>query len=349
MTKAEVAVIDLNGDPHQRGLYHGLQAADAIQAFLSDGLTRLDAFLAECPTMDRFEAELSAYGRSIREQTPDIFREIEGLADGASISLSQAILLQTRRELAGFSRFTTAGDCTTFARTSGKAVLGQTIDLAGDMDDQLTVLRVRDRFTGHRALVLSFTGLLGYLGVNDRGLAVGINLVLGGSWRPGLPPYLAIRHLLDTCSSVEGALERLGQLDMASSRCLMLCDESAAAYVEVLGGRLSVRRGTLLSHTNHFLDPDFSARDEMNIFARNGSGKRLDACSAWLRANGDRLDPEAYFDLFTSDPIVVPNSGNRSVEKTVAAVVLDPVERVLYVRAGDPRAATTQRFEMLAA
>jgi isopenicillin-N N-acyltransferase like protein len=349
MTTADVAVIDLNGDPHQRGLQHGLQAADAIQAFLNDGLTRLDAFLPEHPTLDRFEAELSAYGRSIREQAPDIFREIEGLADGAGISLPQAMLLQVRRELAGFSRFATAGDCTTFARTSGKPVLGQTVDLAGDMDEQLTLLRVRDRFTGHRALVLSFTGLLGYLGVNDRGLAVGINLVLGGDWKPGLPPYLAIRHLLDTCASVEGALDRLGELDLASSRCFMLCDGSSAAYAELLDGRLSVRRGSVLSHTNHFLDPDFAALDDMNVFARNGSRKRLDACSAWLRANLDCTDPEACFDLFTSAPVCVPDSGDRSVEKTVAAVVLDPVDRVLYVRPGNPRYSTTRRFEMLAA
>lgn len=349
MRIADHAVIDLDGDPYRRGLTHGRRAQEAIRAFLDDGVARLDVFFDRRPTLRQFETELQAYGHCIRAQAPAIFREIEGLAEGAGISLTQALLLQARRELAGFSRFATAGDCTTFAQTLGRPVLGQTIDLAGDMEDQLTLLRVRDTVTGHRALVLSFTGLLGYLGVNDRGLAVGLNLVLGAAWRPGLPPYLAIRHLLDTCGSVDQALDCLGRLDLASSRCFMLCDASGAAWVEALGGGRAVRRGSRLTHTNHFLDPAFAPRDELNPFAKNGSRKRLEACSAWLDSHDDVQDPEAYFDLFSAEPVLVADIGVRSVEKTVAAVVLDPVDRRLFVRAGDPRHAKTQRFDMLTA
>ena len=64
---------------------------------------------------------------------------------------------------------------------------------------------------GRRSLLLSFGGLLGYLGINSDGLAIGLNLVLGGDWGPGIPPYLAIRHLLDSAGSVAEALELLAR------------------------------------------------------------------------------------------------------------------------------------------
>ncbi len=117
-----------------------------------------------------------------------------------------AWLLQLRRELLGYSRVT-AGDCTAYAAAGG--VLAQTVDLNGNLDDQIAVLEVAG--PPRRSLLLSFGGLLGYLGVNDAGVAVGLNLVLGGTWRPGVPPYLAIRHVLDTAESVDHAVECVGR------------------------------------------------------------------------------------------------------------------------------------------
>src|SRR5262249_35274267 len=149
--------------------------------------------------------------------------EIEGLAHGAGISREHALLLQLRSEIMGYRKVRAPGGCTTYARTGQTPVLAQTIDLAGNLDDQIAVLDLAPAGKGH-SLVLSFGGQLGYLGLNSHGLAVGLNLVLGGQWRPGVPPYLAIRHLLDTAASVTEAIEILAELPLASSRNIMLCD-----------------------------------------------------------------------------------------------------------------------------
>lgn len=346
MTSGTVPILALEGEPYERGLQHGGQAGEAIRAFLNDGLARLDAFLPAPLTLAGFDARLAKYGKAIASQTPDLFREIEGLATGARITLTEALLLQTRRELAGYSRFTTAGDCTTFASVAGTPLLGQTIDLAGDVEDQLCVLRISDPRTGRRSLILSFTGLAGYLGLNDRGLAIGLNLVLGGAWGPGIPPYLAIRHLLDTSDSVDDALSRLERLDLASSRSFTFCDCRTAAFVEALNGQIDVRRAPVLAHTNHFLSPAFVAQDEINVFAKNASRRRLEACEAWLAAQPADLEPERVFSLFSAEPVLVPDAGDRRREKTVAAVILDPTRGVLHLRAGDPRYTTTLRFAL---
>ena len=345
MTRHPV-VLNLNGDAFTRGWQHGTAQRDAIHGFLADGLARLNAFRPMPPTLACYAPRLREDALSIERQTPDLWREIEGLAAGADICIEQAVLLQARRELAGYSRLTTLGDCTTFARAHGPAVLAQTIDLAADMDDQLCVLHSRDGATGRCSLLVSFTGLLGYLGLNDRGLAVGLNLVLGGTWRPGLPPYLAIRHVLDNAGTVMEGVALLRNLDLASSRAIMLCDASSVTVVEALDGAFRVLHGRELAHTNHFLAPDFAIRDEINVFAGNGSRRRLAACQTWLAAHPGAIAPSAVFDLFCSEPVMVPGTGDRRREKTVAAVVLQPETGHAHLRCGDPRVADTLHFTM---
>ncbi|MBN9047684.1 MAG: peptidase C45 [Rhizobiales bacterium] len=341
-----VPFFDLVGTSYQRGHHYGAAAKAKIDEFLRDGLARLDAFQADRPILADFEQLLMQYGESISRQTPELFVEITGIAKGAQIPVSAAMLLQCRRELAGYSRFTTTGDCTTYADLRRKPILAQTIDLAGDMEDQICVLRNRNNESGRTSLLVSFTGLLGYLGLNDRGLAIGINLVLGGQWRPGIPPYLLIRHLLDTASSVEEAIELLADFDIASSRCFVLCDRTQAAEVEIVNGNVYVRRGNVIAHTNHFLNPQLTKFDELNVFARNGSVRRLTECRRWLDEHHGRAKPEEILDFLSKPPLFVPDRGDRGREKTVAAVVLLPAKGTIYLRPTDPNQSNIVRFNL---
>jgi isopenicillin-N N-acyltransferase-like protein len=195
--------------------------------------------------------------------------------------------------------------------------------------------------------VLSFGGLLGYLGVNSDGLAIGLNLVLGGDWHPGLPPYLAIRHLLDNAGCVSEAVELLAHLPLASSRSLTLCDPVSALSVEILDGTLRFVGTGDLVHANHFLHPDFASRDELNIFARNSSLLRTKAAASGLAAFGETgpgAGVEEHFALLCQPTICVGDVGDIRRERTVAAVVMVPGLRELHLRPGDPSAATTRSF-----
>jgi hypothetical protein len=341
-----VPYIRAHGDPFAAGYQHGAALSEALHAFLDDGLTRLNRILPEPVTLASLGSQLAAYSAEISAATPDLAEELRGLAQGADISYEQALLLQLRREIMGYSRIPTMGDCTTYARAG--AVLAQTVDLNGDLDDQISVLDVSRPGSGRRSLVLSFGGLLGYLGINSDGLAVGLNLVLGGEWRPGLPPYLAIRHLLDTATGVDDAVAILRGLRLASSRSLMLCDASKAVCVEILGDEIRVVDSQELVHTNHFLHPDFVPHDELNVFARNSSLLRLKACQAALPSLSADASPEEHFALMSAAPICVADTGDVRRERTVAAVVMRPEHGELHVRPGDPSRSVTQSFSLAA-
>jgi hypothetical protein len=344
-----VPFVSASGTAFTVGFEHGSRLGPRLRHFLADGHARLDTLLPAPLPGARLRGLLAEYADAIRTATPGLFQEIEGLAAGAGMPVLDAVLLQVRRELLGYQRVPTMGDCTTYARVGADAAgtaLAQTVDLNGDLDDVLAVLRVAGPPDGPRTLVLSFGGLLGYLGLNSRGLAIGLNLVLGGRWTPGLPPYLAIRHLLDTAGCVEEAIDVLAGLPLASSRAFTFCDPEGAATVEVLDNEHRVVRARTLTHTNHFLDPGFAGHDELNVFARNSSLRRLQAAQAGLARLPADATPDEHFALLCSEPICVPPRGDIRNERTVAAVVMYPAAGALFLRPGEPTRSRTHSFEV---
>ncbi|MFE4054829.1 C45 family autoproteolytic acyltransferase/hydrolase [Streptomyces sp. NPDC059096] len=341
-----VPFVRAHGDPYECGRRHGAERGASLRAFVGDGLARLARIMPDPVSMESLRPVLDAHRAEIEAQTPRLMEEVRGLAAGAGLGEDEALLLQLRREIMGYQRIPTSGDCTTYARTGHGAppVLAQTVDLNGDLDDQISVVHVAPADSPRQALVLSFGGLLGYLGVNSDGLAVGLNLVLGGDWRPGLPPYLAIRHLLDTASCVDEAVDILRGLKLTSSRTLVLCDTEKTAWVEFLGDDCRIAEADITTHTNHFLHPDFVPRDELNVFARNFSRLRLNTCRGELAALPPDAGVEDHFAVLSQAPIRVEGNGDIRRERTVAAVVLRPDLGELHIRPGDPARSRTRSF-----
>ncbi|HET9895830.1 MAG TPA: C45 family peptidase [Streptosporangiaceae bacterium] len=353
-TDGRVPLIRAGGDPFDVGYQHGAARAAALREFLDDGLCRINKLTPEPTSLSALGPELDKYSRAIASATPALTEELAGLASGAGITADEAMLLQVRREIIGYRKVPARGDCTTYASlTAGPAktaVLAQTVDLNGNLDDQLAVLDLKLSGSRRRALVLSFGGQLGYLGINSDGLAIGLNLVLGGTWHPGLPPYLAIRHLLDTASSVAEALDVLATLPLASSRSLTFCDPGSLACVEILGDQLRVTAFAGQSaHTNHYLHPDFAAADELNVFARNFSEQRLRACEAGLASLAELpagAGAEEHMALLCQPNVCVAGNHDIRRERTVAAVVMLPSRGELHLRPGNPSASSTVTYRI---
>jgi isopenicillin-N N-acyltransferase-like protein len=353
MSAAPLPFVRACGSPFAVGSGHGAARRESLRAFIGDSLGRLNRVMRPAVSMAELSPTISAYGAAIEAASPDLAAEIRGLAHGAGLSQAEATLLQLRREIMGYRKIPkmpSLGGCTAYARagraSGGVPVLAQTIDLSGNLDDQITILDAGYAGSGRRALILSFAGLLGFVGLNSDGLAIGLNLVVGGDWHPGLPPYLAVRHLLNTAASVAEAVSILRDLPLASSRSIMLCDPREACYVEILGADVRAVSAPEITHTNHYLHPDLAPRDEVNVFARNSSLRRLEACRRGLGGIPAAAGVEDHFGLLCEPPIRVPDEGDISRDRTVATVVMLPAAGELYVRPGDPARTATQAFAL---
>lgn len=347
MDDADIPVLRLAGRHREIGAQHGHAMRARIHAFLDDRLCRINAVVAAPLSLAGIGPYLDECAGLIERHVPGLHEELHGLAEGAEISFEQALLLQVRRELAGFTRMPAGGDCTSFVVGAGSdTTLAQTIDLNGSMRPELSVLHInRPAAAGPRhALLVSFTGLLGYLGMNERGLAVGLNLVLGGTWGPGIPGYMAIRHLLDSASSVDEALIILDGLPLASSRSLMLCDGARKVVVEYIRTEQHRIEMPALVHANHFMHAAFHARDELNPLAAIFSRQREAACRDRLDALDRFPTPDDCMRILGAPPIHVSGATNVRHEETVATVVMQPGAGTMWLRKAEGGA--TQIIQM---
>ena len=339
-------VLQLTGTPVQRGMLHGQILGPGIREFLGDELARINYLSEEKFDLDSLKPSIEQYAEFISTWLPNQWEEILGIHKGADISLEEAVLLQIRREVMGYSKIPTMGDCTTLGRAHSQGcILAQTIDLPCEMQDHLVVYAISGKdIAGGSSIVVSFTGLTGYLGLNAAGVAIGLNLVLGGDWCPGIPPYLAIREVINKAKTADEAVDIICGLPLASSRHFAIADQTKVVSVEAYEGDFRIVSGVELAHTNHFLNHEFAAKDELNIFARNSSVNRLEAAQHFLSSQPESLSKSELMTFFSESPVNVARDYNMQFEKTVAAVVMDPIAGEIILRRGNPALSENQKI-----
>lgn len=339
----------LAGDHRQLGFLYGRAYRDEVRAFLEDGLARVNLLRHAPLDPQKLDDCLQMYWTDVCDHLPELAEQLLGLAEGADISRAHACLLQFRRELIGYRKVPTLGDCSTIAARGPRPYLAQTIDLNGGMSPLATVLRIDGAANAAPdILMFTFKGLLGYLGMNSAGLCVGINVVLAGPWGRGVSPYLTVRRML-SLHSVDACLALLATLPHASSRAFTLLDANRLVVVELGSGKLKVQERSLSTHTNHFLDQELARRDEINVLSGNASRKRLALLDQFAaRCSHDEQIAHMFTLLSSHDlyplGLCAHNEGNLRREETVGAVMMLPTEGRMLVRFGQPCEARTEEF-----
>lgn len=340
-------VNSISGSPYQQGWELGQLQKDRIRGFLNEKYMRLGN-IASKEALNSYRTLVHDYRKVIERDAEVSCKTICGVADGADIALEDAYGLQLRRELIGYNSVPTSGDCTSFVDCRAtNPVGGQTIDLNLNMHDQIVVNKHSNK-NGHGILMVSFTGLLGYLGINSAGIGVLINLILAGNWRNGVPPYLVVRELLET-KSIDDCIKRLKSLDIASSRSLTIFDDKTVVNIEFVRNDVSIRQcGELYSRANHIQSPSLISQDKLNPFAKVSSMRREQHCMGKLK-EADR-SIAGYMSILASHyddgGSICVHSDRIENERTVAGVVLDPINRAIHIRPGYPCINETQTFAL---
>ena len=295
------------------------------------------------------------FGPMIGEAAPHFLEEIEGVAEGAGVERSEALLLQVRQEVAHVARFGAVDlECTSFAVSgpytrAGTTFAGQNADLAGGVEAFSAVLTFA--VTGKPAVMMLVpAGQISYLGVSSEGLSADANFLRSAGWRTGFPRYLLTRLAIEQ-PTLKAAVDAALTPRRASSRNLLLADRAGAMVdIETTAQEHGLQWGDgCLVHANHHVVPGMACHETATPDELHNSGCRQDRIAALMEEHRGRIDA-AVLKTVLRDHANRPHSicahpGER-VSYSFASIVSDLEAGAMEVAVGPPCEHDYVRYEV---
>lgn len=354
MNPADIPLLELSGRPYDMGLEHGLRFASAIRRF-ADERVRLAGdpewsgrALSRSDTLTLASACLAEH----RRYASELVEELSGMADATGLTLAELIVsggftdfvdtvYGAGRERPQMTANAGADNCTAFIVPDGRAengqgFFGQTWDMHASASEHVLLLRGRPQ---DKPAFLTFTtaGCLGMIGMNEAGVCVGINNLLGGDGRAGVTWPFVVRKALEQ-ETLEAALACVTEARLAGAHNYLLFDARGRGYnVEASSSAREVTElaGDAIVHTNHCLAEGTRAVERAREPASQASSEaRLGRARSLLAREG--VTAEDLQDLTRDEEaICVRPSGARAVA-TCGAAIMRPKTREFWAVRGLP-------------
>lgn len=328
-----IRVLDLAGSPSQMGARHGELYADEIRIYTNERVDLVSSGLWSGGPLTRGEvldiAESMLAAHELFD--PALFEEMNALANAAGISPAEAVVVGGFTDFVDTVRAVVGGpipteviedDCTAMivpdARASGQGILGQTWDMHDSATEHVLLLRVQPD-DAPAALVFTTTGCLGQIGMNEAGVCVGINNLVGVDGTRGVTWPSVVRSMLKAETAADAKSVLLGA-DLAGAHNFLIFDRHGDGYtVEAMpSARPEIELDAEpIVHTNHTVLPESTAvQADKAPGLMDSSSARFDTATALL-AEGEisvervmdvTREPEAICQAAT-DPYHIESSG----------------------------------------
>ena len=340
-------LINVSGEPFERGRQYGEQTADLIH-FNLEGYWRRFKHAAG---LDRSTAlnQAQQYAGPIKRYAPHLMDEMRGIAAGAGSSLEEILALNCRTELLSMAAIPLCHECTALfvapeATANGHTLVAQNWDWSNVLRGGAVLLRV-EQPGAPTLLTLTEAGMVGKIGLNSAGVGVCTNFLRHDHRRVGVPFHVILREALNAprLGLAVAAIYRDVRAD--SGNYLLAHAEGEAVNLEATPsevGFLHPKDG-LLAHTNHFLTPclqmgDRGISESDNTLVRYGRAIRL------LRAQAGQVTVETLKSIFRdhfNHPKAIcrhPDPSQPDIERsaTLASMILDLTASEMHVTVGEP-------------
>ncbi len=265
---------------------------------------------------------------------PELSSEFVGLAEGLDYSRNEAaehLAVEASRGV-GCSAFWASED-----HTIGQFPLfGRNWDYRPHAAENARVVQTHP-VRGYSHLGFTNHPIGRYGGINETGLTVATAVVPARENGDGLSFTLAVRRILETCSSAEDACDFLENIPHRSAVNFLLADPHGhAEKLEIEPGRLLKQpAGDFAAITNHFQSiPEHQARPKLLK-----SRQRLKNLHRWFRANSGQLDIGQTREILADREDGICARGNPNVDfatVTLWSWIARPGQRTLEVAMGSP-------------
>lgn len=335
----KIRINKLSGTPYEIGLKHGEMYRDAIRHYAEERVSLVQGGrwtgnqkLPRAAVLALAEACLPAH----EAYAPDLMDEFRGMAAATDLSLAELVVVS------GFTDFIdtvynaykkegtltpelTIDDCTAFivpdSRAAGAGFFGQTWDMH-DTATEFVVLLDVEPDDQPRSLVFTTTGCVGQIGMNEHGIAVGINNLMGADGRVGVTWPFVVRKVLQQ-DNIDDALACITDAELSGAHNYLLFDKSGRGYnIEAMATRhhISELDGEPIVHTNHCLVPENNALAQERLPAsQENSENRLSLGQTILEK--DEIDIDDLIALTEADTICQTSKPPFHVESCGAAIM----------------------------
>jgi hypothetical protein len=285
---------------------------------------------------------------AVRRRYPKYLEEVRGIAEGAGIAFDDIFYLTADEELV--SLWERPEKCSTAViRARDGLLLGHNEDYPPRYMDRLVVVDARPD-DGPAFLALTYPYILAgpSCGLNDRGLAFGVDSLGFPARQRGVPTNYVLRDLYSArrLADVRRIVDVPG-LVMGNAATVASARERDARTVEASYGGIAVigmGKSGLLAHTNHVRSETIDRRGEKASWS---SRKRL-AALEHLLARPETRTRSGLAKALSSKEYGLLRHGRRANEScTVASAVLDPGRGMMYVAKRGPRGHAFKPYSLM--
>lgn len=289
-----------------------------------------------------------------RSYSPALMEELDGIAAGTGLSLAELIVLNgftdfrevvktlgRRRTRSPRDVTVRPSNCTGVLAASAEdkpaeALFGQTWDMQPEAEGSVIALHAKPIGQPSVAM-MSLQGCIGMIGMNDRGLSVGITDLEGRYGQIGVTWPFVVRKMLQQ-SSLDEAVKCLENVKLAGAHCYMILERGGrGCCIEAMPAGMHVERlsDRKLVHTNHCLWPKMKTIEAVpDDRWRLESSHRLRV--ARHRTRSHPFGFEALIDLLSNEDGVCINPSSQSDFSTCGAVVCVPSKMEFHYCLGNP-------------
>lgn len=336
-------VLEVFGDSTDIGRGHGSACAELIRRYTEEriGLTGQEDWSggrAERGLILTCADETLEHHERFSE---NLYAEMLAMAEAAGITPQEAVAVGGFTDLVDVvrSRIGSAPadhNCTGFVNP-GTGVLAQTWDMHASAGEFVIMLKI-DPLMGPDAFVQTTAGCLGQIGMNEAGVAVGINN-LTSMGKPGVTWPFVVRKVLEQ-DGLDAAVKVVLDADLAGGHNFFLMGpDGEGVTVEAMPGSKRVTRtnGQPLVHANNCLHPETMTEEAARPTEwRENSDLRL-------RIGEEKADDlEAFF----ADPAISRRAQGPQEVATCGAVIMEPAKRTMRAVWGIPGDHPWETFQL---
>jgi len=329
--------ITLSGSPEEIGLQHGKLLSKQIHRNIE---FYKPIFLANLGGEAQVLQSTGRIKEHIKTFNPKYITEIDHIALGAEVSEPLWLYaINARTELTLTKHY---AECTAMVFPQHN-IIGQTWDWAQPLEDNSVIMEILLP-SGHRILQLTEAGIIGKIGLNNRGLGVTLNILwILDRVLLGVPIHIVLRAVLES-QTLEGARNAIIRSGNRKASNIIVSQAGQAFDIEFCGNDSSYHdiQEVAYTHTNHYMHSAKSIQlDET---------ERANSIARYKKAVKELSKVEE----FTTQEMIAILSDQSNEENsilnaykpdtqigmgycgTLATIVMDLEKRTMKVRKGNP-------------